>query len=134
MIGQHAQWQWHRPGIGEQLSPLPAVRGSSGKPGLDLFCVAGWLCTHCLIEKSSEKRHTTRIRSRIINQSQHKKADWVPVATTEGEKRILYSFCSLGFRAQPMWTAGGQRFTGKSSSPNSPNSQGRHLFTFQPSL
>lgn len=54
-----------------------------------------------LWKESTEKTHTTRIRSKIIIQSQHKEADRVPLATTKGEKRILFSFCSLGFWAHP---------------------------------
>ncbi|TMS13390.1 hypothetical protein E3U43_018465, partial [Larimichthys crocea] len=31
VIGQRTQWQWHRPGFGEKLSPLLILWGSSGK-------------------------------------------------------------------------------------------------------
>lgn len=54
-----------------------------------------------LWKESTEKTYTTRIRSKIIIQSQHKEADRVPLATTEEEKRILFCFCSLGFWAHP---------------------------------
>lgn len=49
------------------------------------------------LKESTVGTHTTWIRSKIIIQSQHKTADWVPLATTEEEKSILSSFCSFGF-------------------------------------
>lgn len=61
------------------------------------FISSCWLarCSLPLWKQSTLKTHTTRIRSKIIIQSQHKEADWVPLATTEGEKRILFFFFFL---------------------------------------
>lgn len=108
VIGQRTPWQWHRPGFGEKLLVL---RGSSGKLSWDLSHPAGWHGALCLSEKKvySEK-HTTWIRSKIIIQSQHKEADRVPLATTEGEKRILFFFLLSWFLGTPLWTAVGQCF------------------------
>lgn len=65
------------------------------------FISSSWMAQSLLPhwKESIEETYTTRIRSKIIIQSQHKQADWVSLATTEGEKRI--SFCSLGFWAHP---------------------------------
>lgn len=91
VIGQRTQWQWHRPGFGEKRSPLLILLGSSGKISWDLFHATGWHTALCLWNKSTEKKKPTWIRSKIIIQSQHKEAGWVPLATTEGEKRIPIS-------------------------------------------
>ncbi|KAF1393088.1 hypothetical protein PFLUV_G00034830 [Perca fluviatilis] len=42
VIGQHAPWQWHRPGFGEKLSPLVVLWVPSGKLSWDLSLPAGW--------------------------------------------------------------------------------------------
>lgn len=63
-----------------------------------------------LWERSPEKTLSIRIRSKIIIQSQHKQADWVPLATTEGDKWFFFSlFLLFWFLGTPLWTAVGQR-------------------------
>lgn len=69
-----ALWQWHRPGFGQKLSPPLTLRGSSGQISEDLSAPAGWHRARSRSERSVHREiaESTRIRSEIIIQSQHK--------------------------------------------------------------
>lgn len=102
------------------------------------FISSCWMarCSPLLWKQSTVKTHTSRIRSKIIIQSQHKEADWVPLATTEGEKRILFLSAPLVFGHTPVDSCGSVLYertwrTQLHKPSCHPNSKVRYLFAFQ---
>lgn len=93
-------------GITLDLARSPPSCLFSGAPlgsfhGIYLTLLDGTARSASLKTVHRETTNISWIRSKIIIQSQHKLADWVPLATTKGDKRILFSFCYLGFWAHP---------------------------------